>query len=156
MPLKKDLEAARMDSQTAAYRLSEAMHSIEELKGELERLKRASAAAREGDRIEKVALESRCQRAAELLEAEILLRRQAEGKAGRCDKAEETCARIVTEVYMSVRLSVSQCVYVCLRLCISVSIYMYVYFSLSASQNLPRSLLPTYVTSLPDTCHPRS
>ena len=134
MPLKKDLEAARMDSQTAAYRLSEAMHSIEELKGELERLKRASAAAREGDRIEKVALESRCQRAAELLEAEILLRRQAEGKAGRCDKAEETCARIVTEVCMSVRLSVSQCVYVCLRLCISVSIYMYVYFSLSASQ----------------------
>ena len=132
MPLKKDLEAARMDSQTAAYRLSEAMHSIEELKGELERLKRASAAAREGDRIEKVALESRCQRAAELLEAEILLRRQAEGKAGRCDKAEETCARIVTEVYMSVRLSVYLSLNVCtfVYVCAYLSVYIYMFTSL--------------------------
>lgn len=133
MPLKRDLEAARMDSQTVAYRLSEAMHSIEELKGELERLKRASAAAREGDRIEKVALESRCQRAAELLEAEILLRRQAEGKAGRCDKAEETCARIVTEVYMSVCLSM------CVRMSTFVHICQYIYICLLLSVCLSKS-----------------
>jgi hypothetical protein len=68
----------------------------------LERLRRASAAAREGERIEKVALEARCHRAAELLEAEIMLRRQAEAKALRCDKAEESSARIATEVCMLV------------------------------------------------------
>ena len=98
LPLKRDLEKARKDLATANHRLQESLHRSDALSEEIERLKRVSAAAREGDRVEKVALEARCVRGSELMEAEILLRRQVEGKAAKYDRLEAEYNRLVIEV----------------------------------------------------------
>ena len=101
LPLKRDLEKVRKDLATANQRLQESQHSSETLSEEIERLKRVSAAARDGDRVEKVALEARCVRGSELLEAEIRLRRQVEGKAAKHDRLEAEYNRLVIEVSRS-------------------------------------------------------
>ena len=109
LPLKRDLERARKDLAMANHRLQESLHSSETLSEEIERLKRVSAAAREGDRVEKVALEARCVRGSELMEAEILLRRQVESKAAKHDRLEAEYNRLVIEVSRSHSHSSSLC-----------------------------------------------
>ena len=57
-----------------------------------------SEAYREGDKLEKLALESRCERGARLLEDEISLRRTYEEKAQKSDKYLEDLNRMTVEV----------------------------------------------------------
>lgn len=98
LPLKRDLEKARKDTAIANYRLEESLHRSDALSEEMDRLRRVSAASKEGDRVEIVALEARCQRGSELMEAEILLRRQVESKAAKHDRLEAEFSRLVIEV----------------------------------------------------------
>ena len=68
------------------------------LSEEFERLTRLSVATVEGNRVEKIAMEARLERGTELLEAEIVLRRQVEGRAAECNKYENLYNRFVIEV----------------------------------------------------------
>ena len=97
-PLKKDLEASRRELATVTHRLDEALSSSKILSDELERLSRISVAAKEGHRVEKLAMEARCTRGTELLEAEIVLRRHVEGRAAECTKFENLYNRLAIEV----------------------------------------------------------
>ena len=78
--------------------MDEANSRSKVLTEELERLSRLSVAAVEGNRVEKMAMEARCERGTELLEAEIVLRRQVEGRAAECNKYENLYNRFVIEV----------------------------------------------------------
>ena len=55
-------------------------------------------ARRDGDKVEKTVLESRCDRGASLLENEIALRIQYEDKAKKCDRLQEDTQRMLLEV----------------------------------------------------------
>ena len=59
-------------------------------------------ARRDGDNVEKKALESRCERGANLLENEIRLRITYEDKAKKCDRLEEETQRMIIEVRMRI------------------------------------------------------
>jgi hypothetical protein len=78
--------------------LDEANARSKILSDELERLTRLSVATVEGNRVEKLAMEARLERGTELLEAEIVLRRQVEGRAAECTKYENLYNRFVIEV----------------------------------------------------------
>jgi hypothetical protein len=78
--------------------LDEANARSKILSEELERLTRLSVATVEGNRVEKIAMEARIERGTELLEAEIVLRRQVEGRAAECNKYENLYNRFVIEV----------------------------------------------------------
>jgi hypothetical protein len=98
LPVKRNLESTRLELETCQKKLSQAESASIHLNAELERLKRVSESAREGEEMEKRAVEERCKRALMHLEAEAALRRQYEDKAARCDKAEEDAARLKAEV----------------------------------------------------------
>lgn len=59
---------------------------------------RITLSAKEGDRVEKLAMEARITRGTELLEAEIVLRRLVEGRAAECTKYENLYNRLSIEV----------------------------------------------------------
>jgi hypothetical protein len=61
---------------------------------------RTTETALEGEKLEKRALEERCQRTVKMMESEAALRRQCEDKAARCDKATEEAARYQLEVHI--------------------------------------------------------
>lgn len=87
-----------MELEICKKKLSETEAELENLQSELERHRRLSEAALEGEEIEKRALDERCKRTLMHLEAEAALRRQYEDKAGRCDNAEEEVVRLKQEV----------------------------------------------------------
>ena len=57
--------------------------------------------------MEKKALESRCERGANLLESEISLRIKYEDKAKKCDRLEEDSQRAIVEVRMNFNFSLN-------------------------------------------------
>ena len=59
---------------------------------------RITLSAKDGDRVEKLAMEARITRGTELLEAEIVLRRLVEGRAAECTKYENLYNRLSIEV----------------------------------------------------------
>lgn len=97
-PLKRDLEASRKELATVTHSSDEANSRSKILTEELERLTRLSVATVEGNRVERIAMEARIERGRELLEAEIVLRRQVEGRAAECNKYENLYNRFVIEV----------------------------------------------------------
>ena len=64
-------------------------------------------ARRDGDNVEKKALESRCERGGNLLESEISLRIKYEDKAKKCDRLEEDTQKAIVEVRMDFYFSVN-------------------------------------------------
>ena len=59
---------------------------------------RITLSAKDGDRVEKLAMEARITRGTDLLEAEIVLRRLVEGRAAECTKYENLYNRLSIEV----------------------------------------------------------